>query len=95
MQKGESSNLDFIVIENGSSKETEVHVCAADVGTTDHCLKWTNSKQTRIIKNRRGRNLYRWRVDKLEVKEKQQEFKREMKRNGVQLSELLAVGKPR
>lgn len=37
IQKGESSVLDFIVVENGSSKETEVPVCAADVGTTDHC----------------------------------------------------------
>ena len=26
--------LDFTVVENGSDKETEVHVCAADVGTT-------------------------------------------------------------
>ena len=34
---GESAILGFVVVENGS-KETEVHVCAAVVGTTDHCL---------------------------------------------------------
>ena len=60
-----------VKVDNGSSKETEVRVCAADVGTTDHCLIWTGSQQTRIIKKRRGRKLCRWRVDKLEVKEKQ------------------------
>ena len=54
-QKGESSVLDFIVEEHGSGKETELHVCAADVGTTDHCLLWTDSQQTRAIKHRRGR----------------------------------------
>ena len=89
IQKGESSILDFIVVENGSSKETKVHVCAADVGTTDHCLIWTESQQTRVIKNRRGRKLYRWRTDKLEVKEKQQEFQNEMSKNAEKFSELL------
>ena len=29
--------IDFIVFENGNSKETEIHVCAADVGSTAHC----------------------------------------------------------
>ena len=77
------------MIEKGSGKETEVHVRAADVGTTDHCLTWTYSQQTRMIKNRRGRKLYRWRIDKLEVKEKQQELQREMKKNAVQFSVLL------
>ena len=38
IQKGESSILDFKVVENGSSKDAEVHVCAADVGTMDYCL---------------------------------------------------------
>ena len=41
IQKGEFSFFDFIVVENGSSRKTEVYVCAADVGTTDHCLIWT------------------------------------------------------
>ena len=47
-----------------------------------------HSQQTSVIKNRRGRKLYRWRIDKLEVKEKQQEFQQEMDKNAVQFSEL-------
>ena len=43
IQKGERSVLDFIVMENRKSKETEIHVCAADVGSTDHCPIWTES----------------------------------------------------
>ena len=39
IQKGERSVLDFIVIGNGNSTETEIHVCAADVGSTEQCLK--------------------------------------------------------
>lgn len=46
----------------------EVHVCTADVGTTDHCPIWTDSQQTRVIKNRCGRKPYRWRINKLEAK---------------------------
>ena len=69
IQKGESFILEFMVVENGSSKEIEVHLCAADVGTTDHCLIRT-VKQTRVIQNRRGRKLYRWRVDKLLILKK-------------------------
>ena len=57
--KGEHSILDLIVVENGSGKETELCVCATDVGTTDHCLIWADSQQTRVIKHRRGRNLRR------------------------------------
>ena len=47
MQTGESSIPDFIVVENGriNSKETEVHACAADVGTTDHCLMRTVNRR--------------------------------------------------
>ena len=45
IQKGESSILDVIVVAKGNSMETEVHVCAADVGTTDHCLIWTVSRR--------------------------------------------------
>ena len=62
IQKGEGSALDFIVIENGTNKETDIHVCAADVESTDHCLIWTESQQTRVTKNRRGRKLRRWRI---------------------------------
>ena len=63
---------DFIVVESGNStsKETVIHVSGADVGSTDHCLIGAESQQSRVIKNRRGRKLYRWRIDKLEVKEK-------------------------
>ena len=45
IQKGESSILDFTVVENGNGKETEVHVLAADVGTTDNCLIWTVNRR--------------------------------------------------
>ena len=45
--------LDVTVVGNGRSKETEVHACAADVVTTDHCLIWIGSQQTRVIKNNR------------------------------------------
>ena len=85
VQKGGRSVLDFTAIENGNSKETGVHVCmyvcAADVGSTDHCLMWTESQQTRVIKNKPGRQLHRWRLDKVEVKEKQREFQEEMTKN--------------
>ena len=63
--KGDSSILDFIVVEKGSSMGTEVYVCAANIGSTDYCLIWTLK---RVIKNRRGRKLNRWRIDQLEVK---------------------------
>ena len=53
IQKGESSILDFI--EHRSNKETEIPVCAADVGSTDHCQTWTDSQQTTVIKSRCGR----------------------------------------
>jgi len=33
--------------------------------------------------------LYKWRIDKLEIEEKQQEFKEEMTRNAVKFSELV------
>ncbi|MEP1953909.1 MAG: hypothetical protein ABJJ26_03135 [Algoriphagus sp.] len=88
-RKGENFILDFIVVENGSGKETELHVCAADVGTTDHCLIWTDSQQTRVIKHRRGRKLPRWRIEKLQVKEKREEFQEEMAKNAEQFSERL------
>ena len=38
IQKGEMSVLGFTVIENGNGEETEIQVCAADVGSTDYCL---------------------------------------------------------
>ena len=37
----------------------------------------------------RGRKLYKWRIDKLEMEEKRQEFQEEMVRNAVKFSELL------
>ena len=77
------------MIEKGNRKETEIYVCAADVGSTDHRLIWTESQQTRVIKNRRGRKLYRWRIDKLEVTEKQREFQEEITKNAERFSELL------
>ena len=43
--KGKISILEHIVVNIGSSKETDVHVGAADVGTTDHCLKWTVNRR--------------------------------------------------
>ena len=43
----ERSILDCIVVEHGNGKEMDVHVCAEDVGTTDHCPIWTESQQTR------------------------------------------------
>ena len=48
-----------------------------------------DSQQTIVIKNRRSRELYRWRIDKLEAKEKLQEFQQEMDKNTVRFSELL------
>ena len=45
IQNGENSILDLIAVENGSSKETGIHVCAADVGATNHCLIWTVSRR--------------------------------------------------
>ena len=67
--------------------------CAADVGSYES-LPNMDSQHTSVIKNRRGRKLYRWRTDKLEVKGKQQEFQQEMAKNAVRFSELLeSIGK--
>ena len=66
-----------------------MHVCAADVGSTDQCLIRTESQQTGAIKNRRGRKLYISRIDELEVREKQREFQEEMTKNAERFSELL------
>ena len=76
IRKGESSIFDFIVVENGSCKETEVHVCTADVGTTHHCL-FVQTVSRQFIIDRRDRKMYRWRIGKIEVKEKQ-EFQQEV-----------------
>ena len=57
--KGKSSVLDLIMLENGNGRETEIHVCAADVGSTDHRLIWINIQQTRVMKNRRGRKSHK------------------------------------
>ena len=83
------SVLDYVVVEYGNSKGMEVHVCPEDVGTTDHYLIWTESQQTRTKRNRRDRKLYKWRVDKLEIEENQQEFKEEMIRKAVNFFELV------
>ena len=67
IHKGESSILDFIVVENGSSEETFLHVSAAKVGTMYHCIIWTVSR--RKVSNGRGGRLYvdRWRIGELEL----------------------------
>ena len=41
------SVLDNVVVDYGNSEDMEIHVCAEDVGTTDHCLIWTEGQQTR------------------------------------------------
>ena len=81
--------MDYIVVEHGSRKENEVHVGVEDVGTTDHSLTWAESQQTKTRRSRRGRKLYKWRIDKLEMEEKRQEFQEEMVRTAVKFSELL------
>ena len=53
----ERSVLDYIVVKNGNSKGMDVRVCAEDVGTTYHCLIWTECQQTRAKRNRRSRKL--------------------------------------
>ena len=87
--KRERSVLDYIVVEHGSRKEMEVHVGVEDVGTTDHSLEWTESQHTKARRSRRGRKLYKWRIDKLDMEEKQREFQEEMVRNAVKFFELL------
>ena len=58
----------------------------------DNVVKiWADSRQTRIIKRRRGRKLHRWRIGKLEVKEKREELQEEMAKNAEQFSELLEI----
>ena len=41
---GERSIIDLIVVGKGRSKYAEVHVCSANVGTTDHCLNTPNKR---------------------------------------------------
>ena len=76
--KRERSVLDYIVVEHGNRKEMEVNVGVEDVGTTDHSLIWTESQQTKTRRSRRGRKLYKRRIDKLGMEEKRQEFREEM-----------------
>ena len=74
-------------MENGTT-------CTEDLGTTDHSLIWTESQKRKGKRRRRGRQLYKWSIDKLEVEEKRQEFQEEMAKNAVKVSELLdRVGK--
>ena len=92
MPKGEISFLDFIVIEYGYVEETQLRVvCAADVGNTDTCLILTQSQQDRVVKNRRGRKLYKWGIDEQEVEEKQQESQEHMVKHAERFSELLKI----
>ena len=79
------------MVEYGNRKEMEVHVCPEDVGTTYHDLIWTESQPTRAKINRRGRKLYKWRIYKLEIEEKQHEFQEEMTKNAVRFSELVKI----
>ena len=48
-----------------------------------------DSQQTRVIKNTRDRKLCRWKIDKLKLKEKRQEFQEEKAKTAVQFSKLL------
>ena len=43
--KREKALFDFIVIEKGIGIGTELHVCAANVGTRDYCLICTVHRQ--------------------------------------------------
>lgn len=66
-------------------KETEVHVRAADVGNTGHCL-YGQTFSRRELSNTGGinRELDRWRMDKLQVKEKREELQEAMAKNAEQ-----------
>lgn len=74
IQKREIPILDDILIKHGGDEEMKVHVCVVDAGNTDHHLIWTDSQQTKDIKDRRGKKRYKWRIDEAEIKEIKQEF---------------------
>ena len=57
-------------------------MCTEDQGTIDYYLVWTAKGYMR------GRKRYIWRIDMLEIKEKQ-EFQEEMVRNAVKFSALM------
>ena len=63
MVKRECFVLDYIVVEHGNRKDKEVHVDVVDVGTTNSSLIWTENQQTKAKRSRRGRKLYKWRID--------------------------------
>lgn len=44
-QEREGVLLDSVAVEYGNVKKTEAHLCAAEVGSTNHCL-------TRTVKRR-------------------------------------------
>lgn len=67
----------------------EVHACAADVEITERCLAWTDSKQTRVFKNRWGRKLHEGNRDKREIEEEQQTVQERIAEHAVKYSELL------
>ena len=86
--KRERSVLDYIVVEHGSRKEMEVHVGVEDVGTTDHSLIWTEGKHTKAKRSRRGRKLYKWRIDTLEMEECGRSSKKRWPKIHLKFSEL-------
>ena len=69
---------------NGST-----YVGVEDVGTTDHSLIWKESQQTKARGSRRGRKLHKWRIDKLEMEEKRQEFQEAMAKNAVKVCQVI------
>lgn len=67
----------------------EVHTRAADVRTTDLCLRWTDSREARVIKSTRGQKLYRWRVYKTESRRTAVRVPRRDEQKCSPISELL------
>ena len=85
-EREKSSSIGFIVVENESSKEADVHVCAADVANYGKLpITGRPSAAESYHKHRRGRGLYRWRIDELQVDENGKASRR---RNAWQFSDL-------
>ena len=71
-------------------RKRKYNVCEADVGSTGHCLIWTESQQMRVINNRRGvGSCTDGEQVNIEVEEKQREIQEEMTNNAERVSELL------
>ena len=64
-RKGESSNVDFLllVVDVEVVRNRKCMYAQRTKKLQITCLIWTDSQQTRVTKNRRGRKLYRWRID--------------------------------